>query len=1317
MIAPLALSAATSQAAPSLDSGETTTYIVQLDDNPVAAYTGGTRGLTATKPGQGEKVDAESNAADAYEAHLTSDQDAALAAVGLGADDKMYEYTVAFNGFAAEMTSVQAAHMAKAPGVVNVWEEEIYQPDTITTPDYLGMTGEGGVWETQFGGNENAGSGMVIGMIDSGIWPENPSFGPLPAGTVIPPTFVGPCQTGEETDPARSFKCNNKVIGARYYTEGNTIIDEEFRSPRDFGGHGSHTSSTAAGNFGVDVQIGGADLGTASGMAPAAHIANYKVCWESAGCGGAGLVKAIDDATRDGVDVINYSISGSSTSIVNPIEIAFLNAASAGVFVSASAGNSGDANPSTVAHNAPWNMTVAASTHDRNVNKLVTLGPEDRVIRVKGLDPDKNRYGTAAEIARLYPDGVETVYVTTGETYYDALAAAPSASQGFAPTKGGEQTTADGEVQNTPTGDPAPILLVESDAAVPDITQTVLDEIGPTNIIILGGTGAVSQDVEDQLIAENEGEVTRIGGADRYVTAALLARDYGTSDKVFVATGETDGFGDALSGSALAGSEGVPVLLTKKDVAPGVVERTIEDLGATEIVFLGGENAISDDVYQQLGGTDRIFGKNRYETSAAIVAEFGYGEGNPAPFAHVATGENFADALTGSALAGFQDAPLVLTRQAAVPAGVLNSLKEIDPEQLYVLGGPVAVSEAAEAQLDAAFPGDETGPTYEGVGVGEAVGPAPLVYAGDAALPGVDPLAARECWFDADNDPSNGRQSTLDPAVIAGNIVICDRGTVARTDKSAAVAEADGIGMILANTSPGQSLNADFHSVPSIHVDSVAGAAIKAYEASAAEPTAFISADGQGEVTAPEMAGFSSVGPALAGGGDLLKPDITAPGVDVIAAVAPPGNGGEDFFSYSGTSMSSPHIAGLALLMAQDNPTWSPAAIKSAMMTTASPLNNMGEPIERGGEDADAFDYGSGEVEPGPAYGPGLVYDAGRFDWFEYGCAIGQFQFITAPGTCDAFTADASDLNSPSIAVGGLAGRQTVTRTVTNVGTSTVFTPQVEAPPGVEVVVTPAALTVAPGATATYEVLLTRTTAPLDEYTFGSLTWGGDAGHEVRSPIAVQPVGIAAPEEISGEGESGNQDVTVTPGFTGTLSTDVDGLVASDVEVVSPVSDGPAGGDDIEDGVRDITVPDGVDVLRVSIFDSEISVPGTDMDIFLINSDNQIVAFSAAGGSDESFTVEDPAPGAYTLAVDYWNGDTGETADVPTHLFLVTEADADNLTVTPESSSVIVGEDTTLNFAWAGLAPDSRYLGAVNYSDGTEEVGRTLVSITTGTTP
>nr|MDQ3383698.1 S8 family serine peptidase [Actinomycetota bacterium] len=280
VIAPLALSAATSQAAPSLDSGETTTYIVQLDDNPVAAYTGGTRGLTATKPGQGEKVDAESNAAQAYEAHLTSDQDAALAAVGLGADDKMYEYTVAFNGFAAEMTSVQAAHMAKAPGVVSVSEEEIYQPDTITTPDYLGMTGEDGVWETQFGGNENAGSGMVIGMIDSGIWPENPSFADLPGNPAPPATWNGMCDEGEETDPDRNFECNSKVIGARYYTEGNTVIPAEFRSPRDFGGHGSHTSSTAAGNFGVDAQIGGVDIGTTSGMAPAAQIANYKVCWE-----------------------------------------------------------------------------------------------------------------------------------------------------------------------------------------------------------------------------------------------------------------------------------------------------------------------------------------------------------------------------------------------------------------------------------------------------------------------------------------------------------------------------------------------------------------------------------------------------------------------------------------------------------------------------------------------------------------------------------------------------------------------------------------------------------------------------------------------------------------------------------------------------------------------------------------------------------------------------------------------------------------------------------------------------------------------------
>ncbi len=645
---------------------------------------------------------------------------------------------------------------------------------------------------------------------------------------------------------------------------------------------------------------------------------------------------------------------------------------------------------------------------------------------------------------------------------------------------------------------------------------------------------------------------------------------------------------------------------------------------------------------------------------------------------------------------------MLLTKTDEMPDAVMDALEDMDPERLTVLGGTGAVSQAVEDELDAAFPGAD-GETYEGVGVGAAVGPAPLVNAEDIPAEDYTSEQSQLCLLDS-----------LDPAGADGNIVICTRGQNPRIDKSQAVADAGGIGMIQANTSPDESLNADYHAVPSIHVDNVAGDAVKAYEASASEPTASISAGGQGEVVAPQMAGFSSYGPALAGGGDLLKPDITAPGVDVIAAVAPPGNGGEDFFSYSGTSMSAPHIAGLAALMQQDNPGWSPAAVKSAMMTTADPTDSEGEPIHYAGEPADPLHYGSGEVEPGAAYGPGLVYDAGQLDWLLYACSIDQLQLVAAPGACAELPeVDPSDLNYPSIAIGQLAGEQTVTRTVTNVSdTAETYTAEVEGD-GIDVAVEPATFTVEAGATATYEVTITRTTAELDAYTFGSITWVGDAGHRVRSPIAVNPVALAAPDEVSGQGVTGATNVDVTPGYTGVLTSDVDGLLASDVQELEVVSDGPGGGVDYQDASRPITIGEDVELLRVAVFDEEISVAGTDMDIFLEDAEGELVAFSGSPGSDEAFTVEAPEPGEYTLYVDYWNGEAGESAQVPTHVWALTGADEGNLTVTPDSTSVTIGQEETLVFAWDGLQSGSRYLGAVNYVNGDEQVGRTLVSIVT----
>jgi len=272
-----------------------------------------------------------------------------------------------------------------------VSKDEMRALDTSSTPAFLGLSDPGGLWD-QLGGVGKAGENIIIGMVDSGVWPESLSFsdrtgtngnaskdGKLSYQQL--PGWHGKCTPGEAFNAAN---CNQKLIGARYYNAGwggNAAIDTffpfEFNSPRDWAGHGTHTSSTAGGNHGVAATGAASIFGAISGMAPRARIAAYKVCWADqptgGGCFNSDSVAAIDQAVADGVDVINFSISGTLTNFLDPVEVAFLFAADAGVFVAASAGNDGPAS-STVAHPSPWLTTVAAGTHNRDGQGSVTLG-------------------------------------------------------------------------------------------------------------------------------------------------------------------------------------------------------------------------------------------------------------------------------------------------------------------------------------------------------------------------------------------------------------------------------------------------------------------------------------------------------------------------------------------------------------------------------------------------------------------------------------------------------------------------------------------------------------------------------------------------------------------------------------------------------------------------------------------------------------------------------------------------------------------------------------------------------------------------------
>ncbi|WP_158068377.1 cell wall-binding repeat-containing protein [Serinicoccus sp. CNJ-927] len=309
--------------------------------------------------------------------------------------------------------------------------------------------------------------------------------------------------------------------------------------------------------------------------------------------------------------------------------------------------------------------------------------PDPMVERVFGSD----RYDTAAEISALYPD-IETVYVASGTGFADAMSGSPAASQGLVP-----------RMMTTPDGDPAPVLLTKNDR-LPNTTAAALGELDPSNIVILGGDGAVNGDVEAELASY--GEVTRVEGTDRYETSANLAMMFGGDvDTVYLASGADAAYADALTGAARAGSETAPVLLTRPDMVPAATAEALATLNPDNVIVLGGEGAVSDAVYTAVQADDRIAGANRYETAVAISQE----HEPDVEIVHIASGRDFPDALAGSALAGTQDVPVLLTKPDQLPSATLAELERLSPERVVILGGTKAVSQDVEDRLNEEYPG------------------------------------------------------------------------------------------------------------------------------------------------------------------------------------------------------------------------------------------------------------------------------------------------------------------------------------------------------------------------------------------------------------------------------------------------------------------------------------------------------------------------------------------------------------------------------------------------------------------------------------
>jgi subtilisin family serine protease len=956
-------------------------YIVQMANEPVVTYKGDIKGLKATAPKNGQKIDPNSADVINYVAYLNSKHNEALNKVGGG--QRLYDYDYSFNGFAAKLSLSQANKLAAVDGVLAVSGDVLQTMDTSSTPTFLGLDADKGLW-AQLGGVGNAGDGIIIGDIDSGIWPESLSFsdrtdlngngtqdGKL--GYQQIPGWHGKCMPGEDFNASM---CNQKLIGAQWFNAswgGDAALEAErpweFMSVRDYNGHGTHTASTAGGNHGVPTTGPAAVFGPISGMAPHARIAMYKALWSTQDASTASgstsdLVAAIDQAVADGVDVINYSISGTLTNFRDPVEISFLYAAAAGIFVAESAGNSGPTT-GTVAHPAPWTTTVAAGTHNRDGQGSVTLG---------------------------------------------------------------------------------------------------------------------------------------------------------------------------------------------------------------------------------------------------------------------------------------------------------------------------------------------NGVTYYGASVATAVGPVPLIDSTAAGLSGADPTQVALCYSSADGG------NVLDPAKVAGKIVICDRGVTARVNKSLAVAEAGGVGMILVNTSV-NSINADFHFVPTVHLQSTDRAAVKAY-ATTADATATINqATIIYNAPAPFTASFSSRGPLQAGGGDLLKPDVIAPGQDILAAVAPPGNAGRDFNLYSGTSMSSPHVAGLAALLKDLHPDWTPMMIKSALMTTAydvldGPNTN---PLV-------IFRQGAGHVRPNSAADPGLVYNSGWNDWLAFICSKqpeGLETSICNPLWTAGYSKDASDFNSPSIAIGDLAGVQTVKRTVTNVGGQETYTFSYSGLAGITVTPSVSSFTINPGASKSYNVTFTTAGATLNSYVGGYITWTGDKGHVVRIPVVIKPVALAAPAAVSGNGGPINYNVTF--GYTGAFTATARGLVPAAI-TAGTVADDPTDStcslSSPNAQLIPVAIPAGTTYARFSLFDADVN-PGSDIDLCVFRGTTQ-VGSSGSGTSAEEVNLLNPAADNYTVVVQGWG--VAGSSPFKLHTWLLGSVDAGNMTVSAPGAAII-GTTGAINLTFTGLAAGTKYLGSVVYGGAAGMPNPTIVRV------
>ncbi len=407
----------------------------------------------------------------------------------------------------------------------------------------------------------------------------------------------------------------------------------------------------------------------------------------------------------------------------------------------------------------------------------------------------------------------------------------------------------------------------------------------------------------------------------------------------------------------------------------------------------------------------------------------------------------------------------------------------------------------------------------------------------------------------------------------------------------------------------------------------------------------------------------------------------------MLAAVAPASDDGRLWDLASGTSLSAPRIAGLAATVRAVRPQWTPAQVRSAMMTTAQRPAGASGP----------FAAGAGEVDPTAVLDPGLVLDVEAQDYRDYLAGTG---FTYADGTpVSRHPAPAPDLNLPSITLGALTGETTVTRRVTNLsGRTETYTPDVTGLSGLDVTVRPRQLTLSSGESARFRVTFDAGRAAPATYLKGAITWTG-LEHQLRLPVAVQPALVDVPDEVSADLADGAVAVRGRAGTDGEVALTAEGLVSA---LPAGVALQPGGFDpdapvaDSDTYSAPIHVGEGTAVVRL-LMDGHRE--GDDLDLFVYR-DGGLVARSTSPRADETLTLVDPPPGDYTVYVHAASAANGSTAAGQFYSWLLSGDDAGNVTTSPATVPTRAGGRFSYEVQWADLGP-YKWFGAIRYGDRT----------------